>query len=59
MCICENLKNDYDTFLEQGDWNTMYIRKYYDEYFIRALGDGFVSIKINYCPFCGKKLGSD
>ena len=58
-CICETLKNNYDTEIAQGDWNTMYFRKENDDYYIRACGDGYVSIKINHCPFCGNKLAKD
>ena len=48
-CICEDLKDGVDKEIEQGDWNTMYILK-------QGGGDGCVSVSINYCPKCGRKL---
>lgn len=55
-CIYKTLKDNKDAQVAVGDWNTMYFRKENDEYYIRALGDGYVTLRINYCPLCGIKL---
>ena len=55
-CICEDLKDGVDKEIGQGDWNTMYILKQGGYYYIKAIGEGCVSVSINYCPKCGRKL---
>lgn len=58
-CVCKELKDNCDTTIAEGDWNTMYMTKEGHDYYIKALSDGYVSIKINYCPFCGRKIEID
>lgn len=58
-CICEDLIEGVDKEIEQGDWNTMYILKQGGEYYIKAISDGCVSLKINYCPICGRRLENE
>ena len=55
-CICEDLIEGVDRKIAVGDWNDMYILKQRGDYYIKAISDGYVSIKINYCPICGRKL---
>lgn len=58
ICICQNVKEGSynEKEIAQGDWNAMYIRREGKEFFICALGDGYVIYKIDYCPKCGRKL---
>lgn len=47
--------------IQDGAWNTLYMAydKNRKEYSIMAVGDGSAEIKIDYCPFCGRKLGGE
>ena len=44
--------------LATGDYNEMYF-KHRDklDYVICALGDGWVTYKVRYCPNCGRRVG--
>jgi hypothetical protein len=55
-CICELNKGE-EKLITKGSWVNLYIsRDNYDEYWIEAISDGRASMKIDYCPKCGKKL---
>ena len=46
-----------EKLITQGCYNNLYIDKdEYDNLHIIAKADGIASFKIEYCPFCGRKL---
>ena len=56
---CEycNVKYGKEKLITQGCYNNLYIDKdEYDNLHIIAKADGIASFKIEYCPFCGRKL---
>lgn len=55
MCICD-LKINEENHICNGNWNSLYIERNIDGYYIVASGEGEAHMKINYCPKCGKKL---
>lgn len=55
-CIC-NLEEGEEKLIRRGSWNDLYLRLSNGEYRINAIADGIASMKIEYCPKCGKKLG--
>lgn len=55
MCIC-NLKVNEENHICDGFWNSLYIERNKDGYYIVASSEGNVYMKINYCPLCGRKL---
>lgn len=57
-CIC-NLKNGEETHLADGDWTLLKLKKLDDGFYIEGWGDGVASMRINYCPKCGRKLSDD
>jgi hypothetical protein len=54
-CICD-LKEREEKLLREGSWVNLYISREHGEYFIVALSDGRATMRIHYCPQCGKKL---
>lgn len=55
MCICD-LKVDEEKLITDGCWNSLWIERDKYDYLIVAAGEGIASMKIGYCPKCGKKL---
>ena len=56
---CEycNVKYGKEKLITQGCYNNLYTDKdEYDNLHIIAKADGIASFKIEYCPFCGRKL---
>lgn len=56
MCICENIKIDSQERISTGNWLDLFLERFSYGYYITAISDGNVSIEINYCPLCGRKL---
>ncbi len=58
MCICD-LKNGEEKLICNGNWNTLYIERDHDEFYLVAKADGNVSMRLNYCPECGRVLNNE
>lgn len=58
MCIC-NLKINEEKLVSNGNWNTLYIERQIDGYYIVATGEGNAYMNIKYCPKCGRNLEDD
>lgn len=58
-CAYQELKNGQSEQIAKGNWNDLYIGKEDNEYYIEAQADGNARIKIDHCPFCGRKLGEN
>ena len=58
-CICELIKEGCSEKLSTGEWNDIYMRKEYGNYYIEAIADGNAYLTLNYCPKCGRKLEED
>ena len=52
-CICELIKEGHSEKLSTGQWNDIYMRKEYGNYYIEAIADGNAYLRLNYCPKCG------
>ena len=57
--VCELIKEGLSEKLSVGDWNDIYMRKEYGNYYIEAIADGNAYLRLNYCPKCGRKLEED
>lgn len=56
MCeICTALKEN-KIYKIEGSWVNLEVKKMYEDIIIQAYGDGVATMKINYCPMCGRKL---
>lgn len=59
-CKCIDLERGSERELVKGCFNYLYLkRNREDNYYIIAIADGVAEMKINYCPFCGRKLEND
>ncbi len=59
-CDYCNIENNESKLIVLGNWNNLYIeRDEYENFYISAKSDGIAEMRINYCPFCGKKLGGE
>ena len=57
MCVCERIREYNYEILTSGNWTDIEIdRRKGHGYYISSEGEECVEIKINYCPFCGRKL---
>ena len=54
-CIC-NLSEGEEKLISNGSWVDLYISLKDGEYWIEAISDGRASMRIDYCPKCGRKL---
>lgn len=54
-CIC-NLSKGEEKLISNGSWVDLYMSLKDGEYWIEAISDGRVSMRIDYCPKCGRKL---
>ena len=57
-CICGVHENEVKRIAE-GAWVDLYINKEAEDYLIEAISSGRASLKINFCPICGRKLAED
>lgn len=55
-CICYGLKEGKQKLISNGSYVDLYMRLLDGEYYIEAICDGRASMKIDYCPCCGRKL---
>ena len=44
-CICESIKEGHSEKLSTGQWNDIYMRKEYGNYYIEAIADGNAYLK--------------
>ena len=58
-CICEIVKEGYSETISIGTYVNMYMTKKDGEYYIEAISDGKATMRLNYCPKCGRKLEED
>lgn len=59
-CKYCNIENGESKLITKGCWNNLFIDKNDEgEVFITAKADGIATSKINYCPYCGRKLVED
>lgn len=57
-CIC-NLEDGQKIIMDEGCWTYLKLNREHDGYYIEAWGDDVASMRINYCPKCGRKLSDD
>lgn len=58
LCKCKKIRNGFSRTLKETPHNVVELLKTEDyEYYIKICNDEALLIKIQYCPFCGRKLG--
>lgn len=57
-CICEVSESE-EKLIDEGSYVNLYISRDEYGYWINAIADGRASMKIDYCPKCGRKLSDD
>ena len=59
-CKYCNISNNESKLITLGNWINLDINRNSEgDYYIVAISDGRAEAKINYCPFCGRKLSED
>lgn len=56
--LCKALEEKGEYRID-GNWTVLEIKKDSDGIGIYAYGEGIASMKANYCPECGRKLGDN
>lgn len=57
-CIC-NIPIHQEILLTRENWKDIYMCRDSQGYYIEVIEESSASIRIKYCPFCGRGLKED
>ena len=55
MCPCY-LEIDDHVIISEGDYNSLFLERTENGYYLVVYENGTAYMKLDYCPYCGRKL---